>query len=137
MSDKHISFEDWEIGQPLDEAHLESCARCRRQREAARFLRFQAETAPRIDAPPFFAARVARLAVDQLGAPMWNFVERWSRRLIPVFAAFLMATAFLLYQSAAPAGDEYAQILLGPEERADLSLDDVVILLEPSDGEAP
>ena len=137
MEDKHISVTDWEPGDPIDEEHLAACSLCRRQLEMVCFLRFQAENAPRIEPPPFFAARVARL-VQSSATPFWGFVEGAARRLIPIFAALIMGATVLLYNySATTTGpNDYASVLMDVEEDGELTLDDVIVsLTEPLEEE--
>ncbi len=136
MNDKHFSWEDWEAGAPIDERHLEACPECRRTVEGLRFLKFQTDSAPRLEAPPFFAARVSRLATSQVGSPFWIFLETAARRLIPVFAALLLATTFLLYRSVGSTAtdEDFLQVLVEPHE-IEVSLDDAVVLLRGSEGE--
>lgn len=139
MNEKHIVWEDWEPGDPVDEQHLAACEQCRRDHELALFLRFQARSAPTIEPPPFFAARVAKLAMADANAAFWRFLERAARQLIPVFALLLLATSFLIYRSwrtPEPMDEGFVGILLGPGDgEPEVSLDDVVALLKESAAE--
>lgn len=133
MNETHIAWEEWEPGDPVDEAHLAHCEQCRRDHELARFLHFQANSAPTIDVPPFFAARVANLATAEPAPPIWRFLERAARQLIPVFALFLLATSFLIYRSwqPLPSNDDSMGILLETgDTEPNVSFDDVVALLK-------
>lgn len=138
MKTTHIAWESWEPGDPLDEEHLAQCEQCQTDYALARFLHFQAVSAPTIEAPPFFAARVANLATAEIAAPIWRFVERAARQLIPVFALLLLATSFLIYRSWQPLTVTYdtAGILLEPTEtESSVSVDDVVAFLKEDAGE--
>ncbi|MFQ5741168.1 MAG: hypothetical protein ACE5JX_19365 [Acidobacteriota bacterium] len=132
MSRKHISFSQWEPGDAIDEAHLSSCERCRRQWLLFNFLRFKTASAPRMDAPPFFPSRVARLARSNT-VPFWSLLERAARRWTPAFSALVLVAAVLLHQYSKPDPvNGYAEVLLEPELRGDLSLDEVIVSLQES-----
>lgn len=137
-NDGHIDFSRWEAGEPLDEAHLASCAECREEREAALFIRRQAARMPSIEAPPFFAPRVARLAFEQEARPLFTMVQLVARRLLPVFMALMLAVVSLAYWSSGTtatqplAAEHYeALALLLQEESApqQVTMDDVFDLM--------
>ena len=65
MNRKHIRFEDLERSEALDEEHLKSCGRPRRELRAYRLYRFHLEHLPRIEPPAHFARTVARLAEER------------------------------------------------------------------------
>ena len=96
MKDGHIQFEDWEPEEALDQQHLRSCSRCREEYQQVQFLREIAASAPTIDAPPFFASRVAQIAIAGTRS-FWDLFDRMARRMAPLFASLVLVTAFLLY----------------------------------------
>ncbi len=130
MTDGHISVSEWEPGQAIDERHLRQCEDCRRQWEARRFLRFQVENAPAPVLPPFFSSRVAHLAAGEV-VTVWALLERTARRLIPVFAslAVIAILGWLILLPGEAEGGDYAELLVTPETRTDLTLDDVLYSL--------
>ena len=142
--DKHIDFSSWEPGEPLDEEHLAVCAGCREDQQAALFIRRQAAEVPRIEAPPFFAPRVARLALEQEQEPLFELIQLAARRLLPVFMALVLIVVSLAYwnreaASTSQLGEEDYEVwaLLLQEEAApqQLTLDDVFdILAEDPEG---
>lgn len=103
MNDKHIDFSNLERGDSVDREHLIACRECRDQHGVWRLIRDQAGQAPTIEAPPFFASRVARLAVSESesGQPAFFLLtfERAARQLLPVFMALILVVCFLGYQS--------------------------------------
>lgn len=135
MGDAHIDFSEWEGTGGLDEEHLKVCSECRENLEVARFLESQLEQVPTLQVPPFFAARVSRLALDQRTAPnsFWNLFEMNVRRLIPGFAALILL--ILLFAGSEPAreaSDEelWAALFNEPQSSSVLTLDDVLLSLE-------
>ncbi|HSR68201.1 MAG TPA: hypothetical protein VLU25_09685 [Acidobacteriota bacterium] len=134
---QHIDFSQLEPHQRLDEAHLRDCAQCRADWEAYRLLRSQVEAAPRLDAPPFFAARVSHLAVSQGGASAsyWWALQVAARRLLPLFASLVIAiSAGLLWTESRSSGvlsDPAAQISAEEAQVMALVLEDAT-----SDGSA-
>ncbi|HSR49349.1 MAG TPA: hypothetical protein VLV83_00895 [Acidobacteriota bacterium] len=90
---EHIDFSKLEPDESFDRRHLEECSRCRADWEAYGVVRGLARQAPSIEAPPFFAARVARLAVSEpsLAGPFVMALQRAAQRLLPVFATLVLA----------------------------------------------
>lgn len=135
MSEQHFSFEEWEPGEPVDEAHLAECEECRGQWELMKFLRFQIESLPQVSPSPFFASRTAR-RIEGSTVNFWHLVDRFAKLLVPAFATAAFATAFLLFsldsENAVP--DEYTQVLLEPSATEEMTLDDVVFQLLEENG---
>ncbi len=137
MGEKHIDFSSWESGGPLDQEHLKSCASCRETLELARFLKFQVDQAPRIEAPPFFATRVANIVSQTQEVPgsFWRLVELSARRLIPAFAALILV--LLLFGSntwVKQTTDEelWAALFAEPQVSEMMTLDEVLLSLQES-----
>ena len=66
-----------------------------------RFLEFVVNSVPRIEAPAFFAARVANTAQIE----RYSFagsLQAFSRRLIPLFMTLMVVVCFAVYQWTAP-----------------------------------
>lgn len=97
MNRKHIRFEDLERNEALDEEHLKSSGRRRRELRAYRLYRFHLEHLPRIEPPAHFARTVARLAEERRVAPFALFLERAARQLAPGLIALMGAVSVLLY----------------------------------------
>ena len=142
MGQEHIDFGNWEAGSPLDEEHLRSCATCRASLELARFLKSQVEQVPRVDVPPFFAARVSNLVkqANPDSASFWLLVELTSKRLIPAFAVLVLILFFFTSETRfdQPSHDEelWAALFAEPEINELMTLDDVLLWLqEPMEGE--
>ena len=137
MGEKHIDFASWEPGGALDEAHLKSCAACRENLELARFLKFQVDQIPHIEAPPFFAARVANLVgrTPENSGSFWSLVELSARRLIPAFAALILVL-FLFgsnTQVSRPTDEElWAALFAEPQVSETMTLDEVLLSLGES-----
>lgn len=131
---EHIRFEKLELDEMPDEAHLAQCEACRATWEAVRFLRLQLQAVPRIDAPPFFAARVARRAQDVRPSFVFLF-ERAARRLVPVFLGLVLVISLLL-TNLLPSGSSPAprfEVLFQQPSQPDVSMEYVVnSLQEPS-----
>lgn len=96
-NERHIDFSRWEAGEPLDEGHLANCAECRENHEAALFIRRQAVRMPSLQASPYFAPRVARLALEQEQRPLFAMVQSVARRLLPVFMMLMLLVVSLAY----------------------------------------
>lgn len=128
MPENHIAFEQLEPGDSADPGHLSECEECRRRWEGLRFLRYQAGSLPRIDPPPFFAARVARLA-ESAAVPVWYWLNRVARILTPALGALTLLVIALSLGSreSDPSTDESAQVLLSPIVESEVTLDDVII----------
>lgn len=127
MTKEHISFEELEFEDIPDPSHLKDCEECRKGYRIFSFLGFQVKAVPRMDPPPFFSQRVARLAK----APMVSFAslfQRVAQQLIPVFVAVVLVSSFLLYRvtEAEPVLEEYAAIFFEEPAPEDFSVEDVV-----------
>ena len=136
MGYEHIDFGNWEPGSPLDEGHLKSCATCRENLELARFLKSQIEQVPRLDAPPFFAARVSNLVkkTNPDSTSFWSLVELASKRLIPAFTVLLLIV-FLFTSEKTPvrqSTDEELWVALFTEPQVSevMTLDDILLSLQ-------
>lgn len=136
MSGNHIDFSVLEPGEPVDRDHLESCTVCRRKWKLLSFLRFQASQAPGIEVPPFFASRVAHLAV-QTSVPLWYFVDRIARWVVPVMATavLLMSVVFLATRTEPLPAEEYTELLLETPAPDELSLEDLIVQVSETPGE--
>ena len=135
MGHEHIDFGDWEAGSPLDEEHLRSCAACRDNLELARFLKSQVEQVPRLDAPPFFAARVANLVkkTSPDSTSCWLLVELTSKRLIPAFTVLLLILFFFTSETQVkqPTDEElWAALFTEPQVSEVMTLDDILLSLQ-------
>ncbi len=135
MGNEHIDFGDWEAGSPLDEEHLRSCATCRDNLELARFLKSQAEQVPRLDAPPFFAARVSNLVkkTSPDSTSFWLLVELTSKRLIPAFTVLLLILFFFTSETQVrqPTDEElWAALFTEPQVSEVMTLDELLLSLQ-------
>ncbi len=135
MGHEHIDFGDWEAGSPLDEEHLRSCATCRDNLELARFLKSQVEQVPRLDAPPFFAARVSNLVkkMSPDSTSFWLLVELTSKRLIPAFTVLLLILFFFTSETQVkqPTDEElWAALFTEPQVSEVMTLDDILLSLQ-------
>ena len=116
MNRKHIRFEDLERNEALDEEHLKSCGRCRRELRAYRLFRFHLEHLPRIEPPAYFARTVARLAEERRVVPFALFLERAARQLAPGLIALMGAVSVLLYLFSQPVDVGLTSLESLPEE---------------------
>ncbi len=135
MGHEHIDFGDWEAGSPLDEEHLRSCAACRDDLELARFLKFQVEQVPRLDAPPFFAARVSNLVkkMSPDSTSFWLLVELTSKRLIPAFTVLPLILFFFTSETQVkqPTDEElWAALFTEPQVSEVMTLDELLLSLQ-------
>ena len=139
MGQEHIDFGNWEAGSPLDEEHLRSCATCRESLELARFLRSQVEQVPRLDAPPFFAARVSNLVkqTNPDSASFWLLVELTAKRLIPAFAVLVLIVFSFGAQTQLPQPTDeelLAALFTEPQVSEVLTLEDILFSLQGTHG---
>lgn len=116
MNRKHIRFENLEPNEVLDEEHLESCGRCRRELRAYRLFRFHLGHLPRIEPPAHFARTVARLAEERRVVPFSLFLERAARQLAPGLIALMGAVSVLLYLFSQPVDVGLTPLESLPEE---------------------
>ncbi len=116
MNRKHIRFADLEPTENLDEEHLKSCGRCRRELRAFRLFRFHLEHLPRLEPPAHFARTVARLAEERRVVPFALFLERAARQLAPGLVALMGAVSVLLYQLSQPVDLNLTPLESLPEE---------------------
>ncbi len=127
MTKEHIPFEELEFEDTPDPSHLEDCEECRERWKIFSFLGFQVKAAPRMDPPPFFSQRVARL----VETPMVSFVslfQRVAQQLIPVFVAVVLVSSFVLYRltETEPVMEDYVAIFFEEPVPEDFSVEDVV-----------
>jgi hypothetical protein len=127
MTKEHIPFEELEFEDTPDPSHLEDCEECRERWKVFSFLGFQVKAAPRMDPPPFFSQRVARL----VETPMVSFVslfQRVAQQLIPVFVAVVLVSSFVLYRltETEPVMEDYVAIFFEEPVPEDFSVEDVV-----------
>ena len=135
MGQEHIDFGNWEAGSRLDEEHLKSCASCRESLELARFLKSRIEQVPRLDAPPFFAARVSNLikAANPDSASFWLLVELTAKRLIPACAVLVLILLSFTSETQLqqPTDEElWAALFTEPQVSEALTLDDILFSLQ-------
>ena len=135
MGHEHIDFGDWEAGSPLDEEHLKSCTTCRENLELARFLKSQVEQVPRLDAPPFFAARVSKLVkkTSPDSTSFWLLVELTSKRLIPALTVLLLTLFFFTSETQVqqPTDEElWAALFTEPQVSEVMTLDELLLSLQ-------
>ncbi len=135
MGHEHIDFGDWEAGSPLDDEHLKSCATCRDNLELARFLKSQVEQVPRLDAPPFFAARVSNLVkkTSPDSTSFWLLVELTSKRLIPALTVLLLTLFFFTSETQVkqPTDEElWAALFTEPQVSEVVTLDELLLSLQ-------
>ncbi len=116
MNRKKFRFEDLERNDTLDEEHLKSCGRYRRELRAYRLFRFHLEHLPRIEPPPHFARTVARLAEERRVVPFALFLERAARQLAPGLIALMGAVSVLLYLFSQPVDVGLTPLESLPEE---------------------
>ena len=79
-----------------------------------------------MEAPPFFAQRVARL-VQEAKTPFSLLLGRAARQMVPVFTALILATGLWLYQL--PNGESaayYSDLLFEQSLQNDVSLESVL-----------
>lgn len=97
------------------------------------FLDFLNSSVPRVEPPPFFASRVAAIAVE----PPVDFVPallRLTRHFVPIFLCASIVLVFLAYRSAPPAelAIPDSELLLEEQAQSDLiTLEDVAFTLAP------
>ncbi|MFB3904642.1 MAG: hypothetical protein ACE15E_14425 [Acidobacteriota bacterium] len=96
MNTNHIRF--WELAsdEPIDREHLNTCEECQRQAEIHRLLNVQLSRLPRIEAPPFFAARVQNLIGESRSSLVYYF-ERMAAQLVPLLTLLILATSVFIY----------------------------------------
>jgi hypothetical protein len=125
LNGDHIQFWDLEPGQQPDARHLETCEQCRRQSEVFKFLRAQLDTLPRVEAPPFFAARMANLIGDRRPSFVFYF-ERMAAQLAPLLTLLILVTSFLVYSVSY---DSAAQARLVLQEAAfpEISVENLIV----------
>lgn len=134
MSKEHIPFQELEFEETPNPSHLKDCEECRKRWEIFAFLGFQVKSVPQMDPPPFFHQRVAQLAETPI-VSFASLFQRVAQQLIPVFAAVVLATSFLLYSltETEPAMEDYVAIFFEEPVVEDFSVEDVVDYL----GELP
>lgn len=126
MTKKHIPFSESNFDDPVDDLHLQDCKECQRGWAVFRFLGLQVKSIPRLDAPPFFAQRVAHLA-HSTAAPFALLLKRTAQQLVPVLLSLVMATGFLLYQMTDSETIEYqSEVLFEVPIESDIAFEGVV-----------
>lgn len=134
---EHICFDELEFDTPVDQSHLETCDECRRKWRLYSFLRTQTKTAPQIDAPPVFAAKVSQLA-QTTTFPFLSPFQRAARHLVPVFVCLILLTSFLLFNlTHQPSLDPQTDVLFYQPPEQDISLEYVVNSLREQPLEEP
>lgn len=116
MNTNHIRF--WEIAsdEEIDREHLSTCEECQRQAEIHRLLGIQLSRLPRIEAPPFFAARMQNLIGESRSSLVYYF-ERMAAQLVPLLTILVLVTSVLIYTvhdqrtSQVPANLQAVQVL--------------------------
>ena len=137
MNEEHIRFENWEAGDPLDQEHLAQCQECQEMVEGLGFLKQAALSAPDTEVPPFFASRVAHLAVSA-GTSFWELLDRMAKRMVPLFASLVLVASFFLFSGRQEAPVEDTSIVWLAESesvRVPDTLDDMVLLLAQAEWE--
>ncbi len=96
MNTNHIRF--WELAseEEIDREHLDTCEECQRQAEIHRLLGIQLSRLPRIEAPPFFAARLQNLIGEGRPSLVYYF-ERMAAQLVPLLTLLVLATSVFIY----------------------------------------
>lgn len=96
MNNNHIRF--WELAsdEEIDRKHLDTCEECQRQAEIHRLLGMHLSRLPRLEAPPFFAARVQNLIGESRSSLVYYF-ERMAAQLVPLLTLLILATGFVVY----------------------------------------
>ncbi len=127
MTKEHIPFEELEFEDTPDPSHLEDCEECRERWKIFSFLGFQVKAAPRMDPPPFFSQRVARL-VETPMVSVVSLFQRVAQQLIPVFVAVVLVSSFVLYRltETEPVMEDYVAIFFEEPVPEDFSVEDVV-----------
>lgn len=142
MNTNHIRF--WEIAseEEIDRKHLDTCEECQRQAEIHRLLGIQLSRLPRIEAPPFFAARVQNMIGEGRPSLVYYF-ERMAAQLVPLLTLLILATSVFLYRvndqksSQTVANGQAVQVL---EESAfpEVSVENMIALSsDPDEGSRP
>jgi len=116
LNTNHIRF--WEIAsdEEIDREHLSTCEECQRQAEIHRLLGIQLSRLPRIEAPPFFAARMQNLIGESRSSLVYYF-ERMAAQLVPLLTILVLVTSVLIYTvhdqrtSQVPANLQAVQVL--------------------------
>ena len=137
MGGKHIDFSNWNPGQQLDNAHLESCVLCRQNLELSHFLKFQVDQVPHIEAPSFFAVRLGNLIrrSHESSVSFWSLVEISARRLIPGFSALILVLVLFGFDAQVnpqrPTDEElWAALFMEPQTTETMTLDEVLLSLQ-------
>lgn len=103
-----------------------------------RLIGLLARSAPILDPPPFFAARIGALIQSESRMLFFPLLQRTAQQLVPLFLALIAVTTFLLYQSGRrPADTERGfELLFEQPFQAELvTLEDVLNSLGPIAGE--
>lgn len=143
MNSNHIRF--WELASDdeIDREHLNTCEECQHQAEIHRLLGIHLSRLPRIEAPPFFAARVQNLIAGEGRSSLVYYFERMAAQLVPLLTVLVLATSVLIYTmngqetSQIPTNGQAVQVL---EESAlpDVSVETMIALsLDLDEGPTP
>ncbi|MGW8179919.1 MAG: hypothetical protein ACWGQW_14335 [bacterium] len=97
-----------------------------RKSDQERMLSFLVQSVPRIEAPPFFAARVANLA-DVGRNSFAGSLQLFCRRLVPLFVTLMLVICFAAYQWRTPDLLDEAMLFYDEENLVEnITIEDVV-----------
>jgi hypothetical protein len=96
LNTNHIRF--WELAsdEEVDREHLDTCEECQRQAEIHRLLGIHLSRLPRLEPPPFFAARMQNLIGESRSSLVYYF-ERMAAQLVPLLTILMLATSVFIY----------------------------------------
>lgn len=105
----------------------------RKNPDSGELLKFLVEASPRIEPPPFFAARIAALAAES--TPRFeSMLLVLTRRLLPVLLSIAVLVCVVSYRVSQPPVEtfSYSEILLDAGDQAEpITLEEVLASLEP------
>ncbi|RPI24729.1 MAG: hypothetical protein EHM61_16295 [Acidobacteria bacterium] len=132
MNSNHIRFWELSSGDEIDRQHLEICEECRRQSEVHRLLLIQLSRLPRIEAPPFFAARVQNLISEARPSLVYYF-QRMAAQLAPLLTLLILVTSLLIHsvsneQSGQPGSGGQAAVVLDESAFPEVSVENMIAM---------